>query len=147
MAITAGYDVGGAHLKVALAEDGRTIAALQLPCPLWRGLDRLDAAFAQAAPLVSRAMLARHVNVSSGWPYAGTTIDTTGSSDVATASGVIRASARHVRMTRGWKRFPHVRQHQRIDEAADAKCGGSLSRREQDGFCHRAIPSMRARWA
>ena len=26
MAITAGYDVGGAHLKVALAEDGRTIA-------------------------------------------------------------------------------------------------------------------------
>ena len=55
MAITAGYDVGGAHLKVALAEDGRTIAALQLPCPLWRGLDRLDAAFAQAAPLVSRA--------------------------------------------------------------------------------------------
>ena len=55
MAITAGYDVGGAHLKVALAEDGRTIAALQLPCPLWRGLDQLDAAFAQAAPLVSRA--------------------------------------------------------------------------------------------
>jgi hypothetical protein len=29
MAITAGYDVGGAHLKVALAENGRTIAAAQ----------------------------------------------------------------------------------------------------------------------
>ncbi len=55
MAITAGYDVGGAHLKVALAEGGRTIAAAQFPCPLWRGLDRLDAAFAEAAPLVARA--------------------------------------------------------------------------------------------
>ena len=46
MAITAGYDVGGAHLKVALAEDGRTIAVRQIACPLWRGLDRLDAALA-----------------------------------------------------------------------------------------------------
>ena len=55
MAITAGYDVGGAHLKVALAENGRTIAAAQYACPLWQGLDRLDAAFAQAAPLTARA--------------------------------------------------------------------------------------------
>ena len=55
MAITAGYDVGGAHLKVALAEGGRTIAAAQFPCPLSRGLDRLDTAFAQAAALVARA--------------------------------------------------------------------------------------------
>ncbi len=55
MAITAGYDVGGAHLKVALAEDGRTIAVRQIACPLWRGIDRLDAAFAEAADLISRA--------------------------------------------------------------------------------------------
>lgn len=55
MAISAGYDVGGAHLKVALAEDGRTVAVRQIACPLWRGLDRLDAAFAEAAPLVARA--------------------------------------------------------------------------------------------
>jgi (4-(4-[2-(gamma-L-glutamylamino)ethyl]phenoxymethyl)furan-2-yl)methanamine synthase len=55
MAITAGYDVGGAHLKVALAEDGRTIAVRQIACPLWRGLDRLDTALAEAAPLVARA--------------------------------------------------------------------------------------------
>lgn len=55
MAITAGYDVGGAHLKVALAENGRTIAAAQFACPLWQGLDRLDAAFAQAASLTGRA--------------------------------------------------------------------------------------------
>ena len=51
MAITAGYDVGGAHLKVALAEDGRTVAVRQIACPLWQGLDQLDAAFAEAAPL------------------------------------------------------------------------------------------------
>ncbi len=55
MAITAGYDVGGAHLKVALAENGRAIAAAQFACPLWQGLDRLDAAFAQAAVLTERA--------------------------------------------------------------------------------------------
>ena len=57
MPITAGYDVGGAHLKVALADDGRTIAVLQIACPLWQGLERLDAAFAEAAPFVARAEL------------------------------------------------------------------------------------------
>ena len=55
MPITAGYDVGGAHLKVALAEDGRTVAVRQVPCPLWQGIDRLAAAFAAAADLTSRA--------------------------------------------------------------------------------------------
>lgn len=55
MAITAGYDVGGAHLKVALAEGGRVLAAIQIACPLWQGLDRLDAAFRQAGPLTARA--------------------------------------------------------------------------------------------
>ena len=55
MAITAGYDVGGAHLKVALAENGRTIAVRQIACPLWKGLDTLDAAFAAANPLTARA--------------------------------------------------------------------------------------------
>ena len=55
MAITAGYDVGGAHLKVALAEAGRIVAVRQIACPLWRGLDRLDTALAEAAPLMARA--------------------------------------------------------------------------------------------
>ena len=55
MAITAGYDVGGAHLKVALAEDGRIIAARQIPCALWRGLAQLDAALVEAVALVARA--------------------------------------------------------------------------------------------
>jgi probable H4MPT-linked C1 transfer pathway protein len=55
MTISAGYDVGGAHLKVALSDNGRTIAVRQIACPLWQGLDKLDAAFAEAADLVSRA--------------------------------------------------------------------------------------------
>ena len=55
MVITAGYDVGGAHLKVALAENGRTVAVRQIACPLWKGIETLDAAFAEAEPLTARA--------------------------------------------------------------------------------------------
>ena len=55
MPITAGYDVGGAHLKVALAEDGRTIAVRQIACPLWRGLEQLDAALVEAVAIIARA--------------------------------------------------------------------------------------------
>ena len=39
-----GWDVGGAHLKAARAEDGRIVDVVQVPCPLWLGLDRLTAA-------------------------------------------------------------------------------------------------------
>lgn len=53
--LTAGYDVGGAHLKVALVEDGRVAAVRQIACPLWLGLDRLDAALDQAADVTVRA--------------------------------------------------------------------------------------------
>jgi probable H4MPT-linked C1 transfer pathway protein len=55
MTITAGLDVGGAHLKVALVEDGRPIAVRQFACPLWQGLDKLDAALTEAAPLLAKA--------------------------------------------------------------------------------------------
>jgi (4-(4-[2-(gamma-L-glutamylamino)ethyl]phenoxymethyl)furan-2-yl)methanamine synthase len=40
---TVGWDIGGAHLKVVLLEDGKLINAIQRPCELWRGLDRLEA--------------------------------------------------------------------------------------------------------
>lgn len=36
-----GWDIGGAHLKLARVEDGRVVDVRQLPCPLWLGLDRL----------------------------------------------------------------------------------------------------------
>lgn len=55
MGIVAGLDVGGAHLKVALVEDGRALCVRQVACPLWQSLDRLDSALAEAAALISRA--------------------------------------------------------------------------------------------
>ena len=39
---TAGWDIGGAHLKLALRTDNN-VRVIQLPCPLWRGLDELVA--------------------------------------------------------------------------------------------------------
>ncbi len=48
-ALATGWDLGGAHLKVAQgAADGRLEAAFQLPCTLWRGLDHLTRAIAEA---------------------------------------------------------------------------------------------------
>lgn len=55
MAVTAGYDIGGAHLKVALVDDGRVILARQLLCPLWRGIEHLDAALSEARDLSAGA--------------------------------------------------------------------------------------------
>ncbi|HVX34902.1 MAG TPA: hydantoinase/oxoprolinase family protein [Hyphomicrobium sp.] len=55
MTIVAGYDVGGAHLKVARVENGRLAAVRQIACPLWQGLDQLDAALASAGPIVGGA--------------------------------------------------------------------------------------------
>jgi (4-(4-[2-(gamma-L-glutamylamino)ethyl]phenoxymethyl)furan-2-yl)methanamine synthase len=40
-----GWDLGGAHLKaVALGTSGQVQAVVQVPCPLWQGLDRLETA-------------------------------------------------------------------------------------------------------
>ena len=37
-----GWDLGGAHLKVAhLDAEGRVLDVIQLPCPLWKGIDYL----------------------------------------------------------------------------------------------------------
>ena len=63
-----GWDVGGAHLKACLVVDGVAHDIAQWPCPLWQGLDRLDAAIAQARarwPLAS-APEARHVATMTG---------------------------------------------------------------------------------
>jgi probable H4MPT-linked C1 transfer pathway protein len=45
--IVIGWDLGGAHVKAARIENGRVTGAVQVACPLWQGLDRLDAAFAE----------------------------------------------------------------------------------------------------
>jgi probable H4MPT-linked C1 transfer pathway protein len=44
-----GWDVGGAHLKAArLNHGGRVTGVIQVPCPLWQGLEHLEAALATA---------------------------------------------------------------------------------------------------
>jgi probable H4MPT-linked C1 transfer pathway protein len=51
-----GLDVGGAHLKVAgIDRQGRVVTALQLPCALWQGLDRLENALDQAGTVLDGA--------------------------------------------------------------------------------------------
>jgi (4-(4-[2-(gamma-L-glutamylamino)ethyl]phenoxymethyl)furan-2-yl)methanamine synthase len=37
-----GWDVGGAHLKLAVLDDGVLVDVRQLACPLWQGQDRLS---------------------------------------------------------------------------------------------------------
>ena len=55
MTLTAGYDVGGAHLKVALVESGRVVAVRQIACPLWLGLDQLGTALDEAKAITAGA--------------------------------------------------------------------------------------------
>lgn len=50
-AVSAGFDIGGAHLKVARAQAGRITAAQIFATPLWQGLECLDRALEEAAPL------------------------------------------------------------------------------------------------
>jgi probable H4MPT-linked C1 transfer pathway protein len=43
-----GWDIGGAHVKACVVEGRRIVDVAQWPCPLWRGLEHLDAAIAVA---------------------------------------------------------------------------------------------------
>ncbi len=47
MVTVVGWDIGGAHLKAARAEDGRLVAAVQVAAPLRFGLERLALAFTE----------------------------------------------------------------------------------------------------
>jgi probable H4MPT-linked C1 transfer pathway protein len=51
-----GWDVGGAHLKACLFEDGRVVDVAQWPCALWKGLSHLDEAIAAALARWPRAL-------------------------------------------------------------------------------------------
>ena len=63
-----GWDIGGAHIKVAALDTrGHTVAALQLPCALWRGIEQLERALEQAlGALPSAAAGARHAATMTG---------------------------------------------------------------------------------
>ena len=60
-----GWDVGGAHIKACRVQDGQVQAVAQWPCPLWMGLQHLDAAIAQAQALWPLAQ-ARHALTMTG---------------------------------------------------------------------------------
>lgn len=50
----AGWDLGGAHLKIAIVEaDGRLVAVRQVPCALWQGMDALDQALSEVDDLLA----------------------------------------------------------------------------------------------
>lgn len=55
MTSSVGLDVGGAHLKIAVVNDGRVNAVEQIACPLWQGLDHLVTALEQAQPMIDDA--------------------------------------------------------------------------------------------
>ncbi len=63
-----GWDIGGAHLKVAAVDSaGRPMLALQRPCTLWRGLDHLERALDEAMrDLPGAAANARHAATMTG---------------------------------------------------------------------------------
>lgn len=47
--IITGWDIGGAHLKVAqCTQQGELLQAFELPCPLWQGIDQLHQAMLKA---------------------------------------------------------------------------------------------------
>jgi probable H4MPT-linked C1 transfer pathway protein len=56
--VVLGWDIGGAHLKVAAVDrKGRVVQVVQLPCPLWPGLAHLDRAMSTALAQMPRASL------------------------------------------------------------------------------------------
>jgi uncharacterized hydantoinase/oxoprolinase family protein len=61
----AGWDIGGAHLKVARVDaTGRVRVVMQVPCALWRGLHELDRAHEAVAAVT--AGVARHAVTMTG---------------------------------------------------------------------------------
>ena len=46
-----GWDIGGAHVKACLLQDGEVLDVAEWPCPLWLGLDQLLAVLQAARRL------------------------------------------------------------------------------------------------
>lgn len=82
-----GWDLGGAHLKaVEVIGAGRVARVVQVPCPLWQGLERLEEAIDGVLALVGRGSL-RHAVTMTG-ELADLFEDR--ASGVATLIGVVR---------------------------------------------------------
>jgi probable H4MPT-linked C1 transfer pathway protein len=61
-----GWDVGGAHVKAAWLDGARLRDTVQWACPLWMGLDRLDATLSQARARWPWMHRARHAVTMTG---------------------------------------------------------------------------------
>jgi probable H4MPT-linked C1 transfer pathway protein len=61
-----GWDVGGAHVKASCWQAGQLVEVRQWACPLWQGLEHLDAVLAQAAAAWGPLAQARHAVTMSG---------------------------------------------------------------------------------
>jgi (4-(4-[2-(gamma-L-glutamylamino)ethyl]phenoxymethyl)furan-2-yl)methanamine synthase len=58
MTLSVGWDIGGAHLKAACVEDGLVTRAVLVSCPLWLGVNKLEAAIDKARGIAD--VTARH---------------------------------------------------------------------------------------
>ncbi|MBP6336485.1 MAG: hypothetical protein KA375_02730 [Vitreoscilla sp.] len=61
-----GWDVGGAHLKACLLENGQVVDVAQWACPLWQGLQHLEDAMANARGRWAHALTAPHAVTMTG---------------------------------------------------------------------------------
>jgi probable H4MPT-linked C1 transfer pathway protein len=57
MAAVVGWDLGGANLKLARAENGRILEVVQIPCPVVPDRSKFDKALAEALPLIGTPAL------------------------------------------------------------------------------------------
>jgi (4-(4-[2-(gamma-L-glutamylamino)ethyl]phenoxymethyl)furan-2-yl)methanamine synthase len=117
MVAVVGWDVGGAHLKAARAEDDRVVAAVQVASPLRFGLDALAAAFADAKPRIGAAD--RHLITMTG-ELADTFASRADGVGQLTAAAVRMLAPEPVLIYGGRAGFltPHAAAHQVADVAS-----------------------------
>ena len=61
-----GWDIGGAHVKACLLQQGRVIDVAQWACPLWQGIEHLERALQSAGERWPAAVQARHAVTMTG---------------------------------------------------------------------------------
>lgn len=61
-----GWDIGGAHVKACLLQQGRVVDVVQWACPLWQGTDHLERALQSARERWPAAAQARHAVTMTG---------------------------------------------------------------------------------
>ncbi len=118
-----GWDIGGAHVKTARIDDGRVVDVWQEACPLWLGLDRLEAVVETARARLGGADL--HVVT-----MTGELADVFASrvEGVAAITARMQAAVSPVRIYAGRAGFVHARQAvQHAEDIASANWHASAA--------------------